>query len=65
MGHESIRFVAREKERNRFFRDLTKRVNRYFRENDISPKYNREMIVKVISMFATMLVTELFQRATR
>jgi len=49
-----MRFKA--KEPTDFFRELKKRVNSYFKENDISKNSNPRMVVKTIAMLSFYLV---------
>lgn len=56
------RFVPREK--SEFFATLQKRVNSYFKDNDISRNANSEMVIKTIvllsSFFVPLLILTLF-----
>ena len=48
MNNSNIRFIDPDKNRNLFFATLRKRVDQYFKENDISKHSNGTMILKTI-----------------
>ncbi len=56
MAQSKIRFVEKDKEKKLFFRTLKRRVDQYFRENDVSPYANGEMIVKTVIMIGLYVV---------
>lgn len=51
-----IRFVTQNKDQRQFFSTLTKRINQYFKDNNISKKANTEMVVKSIVLLAAYIL---------
>jgi linoleoyl-CoA desaturase len=52
---QSLRFQVQSKEQRQFYATLNKRVNRFFKDQQLSKKANTEMIVKTI-VFITAYV---------
>lgn len=50
---KSLRFQVQNKEQRQFYTTLNKRINRYFKDNQLSKKANAEMVVKSIIFIAT------------
>lgn len=46
----NIRFVAKDRNQQTFFSTTTRRVNQYFRDNNLSKKGNTEMAIKTVVM---------------
>lgn len=56
MAFSPIRFVDKDKDKALFFATLRKRVDSYFKENNLSKHYNTTMVIKsIILMSAYML----------
>ncbi len=51
---ENVKFVAQEK--SQFFPTLKKRVDAYFKENNLSKHANRKMVIKTITLLATYII---------
>ena len=51
---QDVRFVTRDK--TKFFRTLNKRVNQYFKENNLKKTGNWKLYTKAVLMFAILLV---------
>lgn len=51
-----IRFQVQNKEQRKFFSTLNKRINQYFKENNISKKANLEMVIKSIVFVASYIL---------
>ena len=45
-----IKFESQNKDQKAFFSTLTKRVNKYFKDRNLSKKANTEMVIKTITM---------------
>ncbi len=56
MQFKALRFVDPDKDKALFFATLRKRVDGYFRENNISRNYNRTMVIKTIVLLAAYLI---------
>lgn len=52
MTFSPIRFVDKDKDKALFFLTLRKRVDSYFKENNISKHYNSTMVIKTIVLLA-------------
>ncbi|MCC6373163.1 MAG: acyl-CoA desaturase [Bacteroidia bacterium] len=53
---ETIRFTGKDKVENQFAAELRKKVNNYFKENNISQKANAKMVVKTVAMISIYLL---------
>lgn len=60
MAFSPIRFVDKDKDKALFFSTLRKRVDSYFKENNISKHYNTTMVIKTIVMLSAYLLPFLF-----
>lgn len=56
MAFTPIRFVDKDKNKALFFATLRKRVDLYFRENNISRHYNTVMVIKTIVLLSAYLL---------
>lgn len=56
MAFSPIRFVDKDKDKALFFATLRKRVDGYFRENNISKHYNSTMVIKTIILMTFYIV---------
>lgn len=56
MTFQPIRFVDKDKDKALFFATLRKRVDSYFRENNISRNYNSTMVIKTITLLAVYIL---------
>ena len=52
-----LRFIDSNKDKAQFFSTLRKRVDGYFKENNISKHYNHEMVIKTIILITLYLGT--------
>src|SRR4051812_7986563 len=52
MAFSPIRFIDKDKDKALFFATLRKRVDSYFKENNISKHYNSTMVIKTIILMA-------------
>jgi linoleoyl-CoA desaturase len=50
--NKEVRFIDTNKDKTQFFATLRKRVDGYFKENNISKHYNRTMVIKTIVLLA-------------
>ena len=55
MAFSPIRFIDKDKDKALFFATLRKRVDGYFRENNISRNYNATMVIKTIVLLSAYL----------
>lgn len=55
---ENVKFVAPEK--SHFFPTLKKRVDAYFKQNDLSKHANRTMVLKTVALLATYILPFVF-----
>ena len=60
MAFTQIRFIDKDKEKNKFFVTLRQRVDQYFKENRISRNCNAEMIVKTVVLLAGYILPFIF-----
>jgi linoleoyl-CoA desaturase len=56
MAFSPIRFVDKDKDKAFFFSTLRKRVDGYFKENNISKHYNSTMVIKTIVVLAAYIL---------
>lgn len=56
MAFSPIRFIDKDKDKALFFSTLRKRVDGYFKENNISKHYNTTMVVKTIILISAYLL---------
>ena len=56
MAFSPIRFVDKDKDKALFFATLRKRVDGYFKENNISKHYNSSMIVKSVVFLSAYIL---------
>ena len=60
MAFTQIRFIDKDKEKNKFFATLRQRVDQYFKENQISRNCNAEMIIKTVVLLAAYILPFVF-----
>ena len=53
MAFSPIRFVDKDKDKALFFATLRKRVDTYFKENNISKHYNSTMVIKTVILLCS------------
>lgn len=56
MAEISVRFIDKDKDKNQFFSTLRKRVDEYFRTNNISKHYNAQMVIKTVILLSAYLI---------
>lgn len=56
MANTTIRFVDNNKDKALFFATLRKRVDAYFKENNISKHYNASMVIKTIVLLLAYII---------
>lgn len=56
MAFTPLRFVDNDKNKALFYATLRKRVDSYFKENNISRNYNAQMVIKTIVLLASYIV---------
>ncbi len=56
MAFSPIRFVDKNKDKALFFATLRKRVDSYFRENNISKHYNSTMVIKTVILLSAYIL---------
>ena len=57
---EPVKIKFNTKDRPEFIKELRKRVNTYFKENNISKYANASMVIKTIAMLSLYFVPYLF-----
>jgi linoleoyl-CoA desaturase len=56
MAFTPIRFIPKDSDKAMFFAELRKRVDGYFKENNISKHYNTQMVVKTVIMLSAYIL---------
>lgn len=56
MSAIQVRFIDRDKDKTQFFATLRKRVDNYFKENNISKHYNTSMVIKTVVLLSAYLL---------
>jgi linoleoyl-CoA desaturase len=56
MSTIQVRFIDRDKDKTQFFATLRKRVDNYFKENNISKHYNAAMVIKTVVLLTAYLL---------
>src|SRR6478672_1939455 len=54
MSH--IKFTSKDKHEQQFVITLRKKINSYFKENNISPKADKRMVIKTILLISMYLI---------
>jgi linoleoyl-CoA desaturase len=60
MSNSNVRFIDPDKDKTLFFATLRKRVDGYFKQNNISRHYNSAMVIKTIVLLSAYLLPFIF-----
>lgn len=56
MATIQVRFIDKDKDKSQFFSTLRKRVDAYFKDNNISKHYNSSMVLKTIILLSAYII---------
>lgn len=54
--HQRIKFITKDEKQRKFFTTLTKRINKHFKDKNLSKKANTEMITKSVIMLSAYIL---------